>query len=128
LTAWKGILNCLLVSALKALVRAPIRSQRWIIRLAQDETPHKTEVKTSSFRGVLFGINRLISKLYQPTAFGVYLQDRDAKVPIQDPQLLGTVRQQKILGVHLWDFPKRKIALHMARKGLPESSIRVYSG
>jgi hypothetical protein len=31
----------------------------------------------------------------------VYLQDRDAKVPIQDPQLLGTVRQQEILGVHL---------------------------
>jgi hypothetical protein len=69
-----------------------------------------------------------MSKLHQPTAFGVYLQDGDAKVPIQDSHLLGTVRHQEILGVHLWGFPKRKTALHMARKGLLESSIRVYSG
>ena len=34
--------------------------------IPQNEIPQKTEVKTSSFRGVLFGINRLmcISRLY----------------------------------------------------------------
>jgi hypothetical protein len=30
----------------------------------QNETPQKTEVQASSFRGVLFGINRLMSRLH----------------------------------------------------------------
>jgi hypothetical protein len=35
--------------------------------LARNETPQKTEAKPSSFRGILFGINRLMSKLHHPS-------------------------------------------------------------
>jgi hypothetical protein len=42
--------------------------------LARNETPQKTEVKPSSFRGVLFGINRLMDKLPQPIQEGCQIQ------------------------------------------------------
>jgi hypothetical protein len=32
----------------------------------ENGTPQKTEVKTSSFRGILFGINRLMDKEHPP--------------------------------------------------------------
>ena len=36
-----------------------------LIRLAQNETPQKTEVQASSFRGISFGVDQDISKSHQ---------------------------------------------------------------
>jgi hypothetical protein len=47
----------------------------------QNETPQKTEVKTSSFRGILFGINRLISKWHRSITLEIYLYTEDMVVP-----------------------------------------------
>jgi hypothetical protein len=52
-----------------------------LIRLAQNETPQKTEVKTSSFQGVLLGINRLMSKEHQSKLPGLHLDTGYAEAP-----------------------------------------------